>query len=217
MHAVGFWIGAAIDHLAVDDMRRHIRAAHRPHRHTYAFAFHDERLAVTRRIKAGQAQAAARSMPPCHSQPRFLLHLLNPGRRCQIFLLQHPRLVRTEPGDLTSADALAARRKFDEYRFLRMYLSFARLTHAILLLLKLVSRRRCGEREQCRQRDECDWKRRMKRRSAWRTVLFIVHGKACWDSREASKAVRRSLQTTISATMQFVVTDCSCCDVVFSV
>ena len=166
MHAVGFWIGAAIDHLAVVDMRRHIRAAHRPHRHTYPFAFHDERLAVTRRIKAGQAHAAARSLPPCHSQPRFLLHRIEPNGRCQVFRLRHRHLAHTEPGDFTSADALAARRKFDTRRFLRIYLSFSgrgfcdgraalrsleSFTRAGLLLLELVSRRYGGEREQCRQ------------------------------------------------------------------
>ena len=117
MDAGGFGIRLAIDHLVVVDLRRHIGAAHRSHRHAYPFAFHNERLAVTRRIEAGQAHAAARPLPPGHRQPRFLLHRLESGRRCQVFLLRRRRLARAESGDFTSTHALVAGRNFDARRF----------------------------------------------------------------------------------------------------
>ncbi len=122
MHTIGLWIGLAIDHLAVINLRRHIPAAHRLYRHAYSFAFHNERLAVTRRIEAGQLHFAARTLPARHRQPRFLLDRLESGRRCQVFPLRRPRLARTEPGDLMATDPFTARRKFDACRFPCLYL-----------------------------------------------------------------------------------------------
>jgi hypothetical protein len=82
IHAVGLWIGVAICHLVVVDVSHCIRAAHGPRGHTHSSAFHNERFAVTRRVKAGEFRATARSLPPRHRQPCFLFHRLESRRRC---------------------------------------------------------------------------------------------------------------------------------------
>src|SRR5262245_9830191 len=107
VHTIGLWIRLAIDHLPVVDPCRRVSAPHWPHRHPYPFTFHNEGLAVTRRIKALQARAA-RPLPARHRQPRFLLYRLEPRRRCHLFLLPCPRLTRAESGDLTSTHPLVA-------------------------------------------------------------------------------------------------------------
>src|SRR5262249_34077005 len=119
VHTIGLWIRLMIDHLAVVDPCRRVSAAHWPHRHAYPFTFHNEGLAVTRRIKALQAHPAARPLPTRHRQPRLLLYRLESRRRCQIFLLPRLHLTRTESGDLTSTHPLVARRNFDARRFPR--------------------------------------------------------------------------------------------------
>src|SRR5262249_8862032 len=119
VHTIGLWIRLVIDHLAVVDPCRRVGAAHWPHRHPYPFTFHNEGLAVTRRIKALQAHVAAPPLPARHRQPRFFLHRLKSHWRGQLFFLPCPHLTRTESGDLTSTHPLVARRNFDARRFPR--------------------------------------------------------------------------------------------------
>ena len=121
MHAVGLWVGVAIDHLVVVDLHGGICAAHRPHGHAHSFAFHNERVAVTLRIKADKLHAATRLLPARHRQPRLLFNRLESGRRYQVFLPRRPRLARTESVDFLAGNRLTCRRKFHARRFLRVY------------------------------------------------------------------------------------------------